>query len=351
MSQLSPLSSSSTTSNESADSSPTFCHESDKSDECGDSRYLSASEHKDKAYSPAASYISMKSNQSMNPPPKFSDEPDVMGINSLAASPAPSIQSMDPSAALSSRSEEANVLPTSMMNEGSPSRTFNNSDQSDLPSTSFQYRDSYISQMMSENLRCPECKDVLKEPVSIPCGHSFCKSCILSYWIKPAQTGFYSCPQCRRWFTTRPALSLNVILANVVQTHQQATQSFTGPENVACDICVESEVRAVKTCLICSASYCEVHVWQHYTVAALQKHVLVEPMKDLERGGVNTLGKTNISAEVMVPKDHMCSMLMNQMKQLEKKVTSMEVKLEDMQGSKPEDQHSRKRCRTQTRPE
>ncbi|KAG7458480.1 hypothetical protein MATL_G00220630 [Megalops atlanticus] len=45
---------------------------------------------------------------------------------------------------------------------------------------------------------------------------------------------------------------------------------------LACDLCTGKRRRAVKSCLTCTASYCETHVRQHYTVAVLQRHTLVE---------------------------------------------------------------------------
>ncbi|XP_036789915.1 interferon-induced very large GTPase 1 isoform X3 [Oncorhynchus mykiss] len=51
-----------------------------------------------------------------------------------------------------------------------------------------------------------------------------------------------------------------------------------GPVEVPCDIC--SEVQAVKFCLTCSVSYCETHIRQHYTIAALQRHTLVDVTGD-----------------------------------------------------------------------
>ncbi|KAI4888456.1 hypothetical protein NFI96_025943 [Prochilodus magdalenae] len=146
------------------------------------------------------------------------------------------------------------------------------------------------SLLTEDHFRCSLCTDVLKEPVSIPCGHSYCKTCIKSYWTKPIRTGSYSCPQCRKRFRTRPTLDPNPDLAKVVQKLQQAGFSpalpdhcYAGPGDVACDFCTGRKLKAVKSCLTCPASYCETHVKQHHTVAALQRHTLVEVTGDLEQ--------------------------------------------------------------------
>uniref|UniRef100_A0A3B4FA89 RING-type domain-containing protein n=1 Tax=Pundamilia nyererei TaxID=303518 RepID=A0A3B4FA89_9CICH len=33
-----------------------------------------------------------------------------------------------------------------------------------------------------KQVHCSICLDVFTNPVSIPCGHNFCQSCILGYW-------------------------------------------------------------------------------------------------------------------------------------------------------------------------
>lgn len=122
----------------------------------------------------------------------------------------------------------------------------------------------------------------MKDPVSIPCGHSYCKQCITSYWAQPNHAGHYACPQCSQSYSSHPALCTNSALAEVVQKLQQfspvlPTHCYAGPGDVACDFCTWRKLRAVKSCLTCTASYCESHVRQHYTVPALKRHTLVEP--------------------------------------------------------------------------
>uniref|UniRef100_A0A4W4GP01 NACHT domain-containing protein n=1 Tax=Electrophorus electricus TaxID=8005 RepID=A0A4W4GP01_ELEEL len=40
--------------------------------------------------------------------------------------------------------------------------------------------------------------DMLLNPVSISCGHRFCRQCISSYWDQSSSSGGFGCPQCRK---------------------------------------------------------------------------------------------------------------------------------------------------------
>ncbi|XP_058241016.1 uncharacterized protein LOC131349397 [Hemibagrus wyckioides] len=129
------------------------------------------------------------------------------------------------------------------------------------------------------------CKDLLNEPMSISRGHTFCKTCNLSYWEKPTHEKHFSCPQCRKRFKTRPEkinISLDHMLKQAGFSPALPAQSYAGPGDMACDLCTRKRRRAVKWCLTCSVAYCEIHVRKHYTVEALQKHELTDVTGDPE---------------------------------------------------------------------
>ncbi|XP_058250316.1 E3 ubiquitin/ISG15 ligase TRIM25-like isoform X1 [Hemibagrus wyckioides] len=142
---------------------------------------------------------------------------------------------------------------------------------------------------LQDQFNCSICLDLVKDPVTLSCGHSFCMVCINGYWDQEDQQGVYSCPQCRQTFTPRPAVSKNTMLAEVVETLKktglQATrpaQSTAGPEDVECDFCTENKSKAIKSCLVCLASFCETHLQPHYKSPAFKKHKLVEASRRLQ---------------------------------------------------------------------
>ncbi|XP_033934170.1 nuclear factor 7, brain-like [Pseudochaenichthys georgianus] len=52
-----------------------------------------------------------------------------------------------------------------------------------------------MASRLEEELCCPVCKDVFRDPVVLSCSHSFCKACLQTWWReKPSR----ECPVCKR---------------------------------------------------------------------------------------------------------------------------------------------------------
>ncbi|XP_016114218.1 E3 ubiquitin-protein ligase TRIM39-like [Sinocyclocheilus grahami] len=130
---------------------------------------------------------------------------------------------------------------------------------------------------LNEELQCSICLDVFTDPVTTPCGHNFCRTCLNKCWTN-TQTCF--CPLCKETFSRRPDLKINSTLREVVQHFKEKLN--LGESEVLCDICDGRKQKAVKSCLMCQSSYCETHLEPHHRVPRLKKHTLINAVENLE---------------------------------------------------------------------
>ncbi|XP_052465288.1 E3 ubiquitin-protein ligase TRIM16-like [Carassius gibelio] len=126
---------------------------------------------------------------------------------------------------------------------------------------------------------CPVCLDVLKDPVTIQCGHSYCKSCITDCWDQEDQKRVYRCPQCRQNFSPRPALFKNLLFAELLEKLKKTKLQSAVPAgagDVQCDVCTGRKHKAIKSCLVCLNSYCQSHLEQHESFFRGKRHKMIE---------------------------------------------------------------------------
>ncbi|XP_078134215.1 protein jagged-2-like [Sander vitreus] len=67
-------------------------------------------------------------------------------------------------------------------------------------------------------------------------------------------------------------------LKQKAETQQEAAK----PGEVPCDVCTGTKLKALKSCMVCLASYCETHLEPHLTISGLKRHQLIDPVENLQ---------------------------------------------------------------------
>ncbi|XP_033982051.1 zinc finger protein RFP-like [Trematomus bernacchii] len=143
--------------------------------------------------------------------------------------------------------------------------------------------------LTEDQFLCSICLDVFTDPVAIPCGHNFCKACISEHWDTKVP---YQCPNCKKVFNIKPELLVNTFISEMAAQFRQSAQQKASsssseqqvvkPGEVPCDVCTGTRLKALKSCLVCLASYCETHLEPHLKMSGLKRHQLIDPVENLE---------------------------------------------------------------------
>lgn len=184
--------------------------------------------------------------------------------------------------------------------------------------------------MLQEDLTCPVCLEVYRNPHLLSCGHNFCKTC-LDNVKRQGERGRFRCPECRESHRCSAPVQKNLKLASISDNYRQRhrgaavcsrdlkplaiqsclVQQVRGGCAVPCDYCpsgtasstsatsngqgdceqegaaaassassAAAPTYAVKTCLKCEVSMCSEHVKPHLELPAFRGHPLTEPVDD-----------------------------------------------------------------------
>ncbi|XP_048376355.1 nuclear factor 7, brain-like isoform X1 [Stegostoma tigrinum] len=109
---------------------------------------------------------------------------------------------------------------------------------------------------MRSQVSCFCCGDFYRDPVTLQCGHNFCRACVAKRW--EAAGGAASCPRCRETLPEGAQLRTNRLLHSLVESIQElsVTLSQRGgrcrSHDETVDMFCQDDHRAM--CVVCSAS-------------------------------------------------------------------------------------------------
>ncbi|KAK2914418.1 hypothetical protein Q8A67_002817 [Cirrhinus molitorella] len=144
---------------------------------------------------------------------------------------------------------------------------------------------------ITRHLQCPICKNLLTDPVSTTCGHTFCRCCLDKH-ISMTEP---QCPLCQEPVSTKPSVNeaIEALLKEFHMIQLPNMNLYCGEKAaIPCDVCDEHlTYKAVKSCLICLLSFCDEHLKSHQSMARFKGHKLVNPLEKLDQRACNKHGR------------------------------------------------------------
>ncbi|XP_043940302.1 E3 ubiquitin-protein ligase TRIM39-like isoform X2 [Protopterus annectens] len=112
-------------------------------------------------------------------------------------------------------------------------------------------------EVLIHDATCAICLDFFKDPLTVNCGHNFCKNCITDLWEKTETVA--SCPKCRTELTCsffRPNRELACIVEGIKKLNEpslKAIENICEEHEEKLKLFCEDEQRPI--CLVCEKSY------------------------------------------------------------------------------------------------
>uniref|UniRef100_A0A667ZVV4 Uncharacterized protein n=1 Tax=Myripristis murdjan TaxID=586833 RepID=A0A667ZVV4_9TELE len=168
---------------------------------------------------------------------------------------------------------------------------------------------SAASCLLSEDqFLCSICLDVFTDPVTTPCGHNFCKTCITQHWDINIP---YQCPMCKEVFYRRPELRINTFISEMAAQFRKSSQKKAIP----CDVCTGTKLKLIDPVDNLEGRMCKKHdkllelfcktdqmcLCMLCTASDHKSHDIV-PLKEEYEGKKAELGKTEAEIQQMIQK-------------------------------------------------
>ncbi|XP_059186214.1 nuclear factor 7, ovary-like [Centropristis striata] len=84
-----------------------------------------------------------------------------------------------------------------------------------------------MASFLGEDLSCPVCQEIFKDPVLLSCSHSFCNSCLQNWW---REKQMQECPVCKKC-SSRSRPPRNLVLKNLCETFLLETDQRASAES------------------------------------------------------------------------------------------------------------------------
>ncbi|XP_062401867.1 E3 ubiquitin-protein ligase TRIM39 [Sardina pilchardus] len=87
-----------------------------------------------------------------------------------------------------------------------------------------------VKDSLEVELSCPVCQRLLIEPVTLPCGHTFCEVClegVTSATSKSREGGWHYCSECKKGFQGLGTLPKNLMLCRIIESYKNGLGEAT----------------------------------------------------------------------------------------------------------------------------